>query len=188
MLELDRADPRGLRPFELHQEVLFAQYNLSRLVDRLEAAGHAARRAAAYGRSIRLPLQRPSGAICPRRKQRHSGSSSGASTARPDQPNRSRGMAAAASRTAATRVRVKGSFSQKTAIRMAKIALVSRSAAAGAMGAWLQTQRISRYDPMEAMAIGRAKAQWAVTWLQGGPARRCRQAMAAALVIDTTNP
>ena len=44
-------------------------------------------------------------------------------------------MAAAASRTAATRVRVKGSFSQKTAIRMAKIALVSRSAAAGAMGA-----------------------------------------------------
>src|SRR5690606_5806708 len=45
LLELERADPRGLRPFELQKEMLFAQYNLSRLVDRLEAAGHVARSA-----------------------------------------------------------------------------------------------------------------------------------------------
>jgi len=45
LLELERADPRGLRPFELQKEMLFAQYNLSRLVDRLEAAGHVARTA-----------------------------------------------------------------------------------------------------------------------------------------------
>jgi hypothetical protein len=43
------------------------------------------------------------------------------------------------------RVRVKGSFSQTTAIRMANTALVSRKAAAGAIGAWPQTQRMSRY-------------------------------------------
>lgn len=45
LLELERADPGGLRPFELQREMLFAQYNLSRLVDRLEAAGHVARSA-----------------------------------------------------------------------------------------------------------------------------------------------
>jgi DNA-binding MarR family transcriptional regulator len=45
LLELERADPGGLRPFELQKEMLFAQYNLSRLVDRLEAAGHVARTA-----------------------------------------------------------------------------------------------------------------------------------------------
>lgn len=45
LLELERADSRGLRPFELQKEMLFAQYNLSRLVDRLEAAGHVARSA-----------------------------------------------------------------------------------------------------------------------------------------------
>ena len=45
LLELERADPAGLRPFELQKEMLFAQYNLSRLVDRLEAAGYVARSA-----------------------------------------------------------------------------------------------------------------------------------------------
>lgn len=45
LLELERSDPRGLRPFELQKEMLFAQYNLSRLIDRLEAAGHVARSA-----------------------------------------------------------------------------------------------------------------------------------------------
>jgi DNA-binding MarR family transcriptional regulator len=45
LLELERADPAGVRPFELQKEMLFAQYNLSRLVDRLEAAGHVARAA-----------------------------------------------------------------------------------------------------------------------------------------------
>lgn len=37
--ELDRAGERGLRPFELERAMLFEQYNLSRLVDRLEKAG-----------------------------------------------------------------------------------------------------------------------------------------------------
>ena len=39
---------------------------------------------------------------------------------------------------------VNGSRSQTMAITMAKIELVSRSADAGATGAWLQTHRISR--------------------------------------------
>jgi len=43
LLELERAGAAGLRPFELQKEMLFAQYNLSRLVDRLEAAGYVAR-------------------------------------------------------------------------------------------------------------------------------------------------
>ena len=42
LLELRRA-PEGLRPFQLEARMLLAQYNLSRLVDRLEAAGHLAR-------------------------------------------------------------------------------------------------------------------------------------------------
>ncbi len=45
LLELERAGAKGLRPFELQKELLFAQYNLSRLVDRLAAAGHVARKA-----------------------------------------------------------------------------------------------------------------------------------------------
>jgi DNA-binding MarR family transcriptional regulator len=45
LLELERADPAGLRPFELQKAMLFAQYNLSRLIDRLEAAGHVLRSA-----------------------------------------------------------------------------------------------------------------------------------------------
>lgn len=59
-------------------------------------------------------------------------------------PSRSSGTAAAASSTAAMRVGVKGSLSQVTAIRMAKTALVSRRAEAAAIGALLQTQRMSR--------------------------------------------
>lgn len=35
LLELARAAPKGLRPFELQEEMLLAQYNISRLVDRL---------------------------------------------------------------------------------------------------------------------------------------------------------
>lgn len=45
LLELERAGGAGLRPFELQNEILFAQYNLSRLVDRLAAAGYVARAA-----------------------------------------------------------------------------------------------------------------------------------------------
>lgn len=39
LLELDRATDAPLRPFELEERLLLAQYNLSRLVDRLAQAG-----------------------------------------------------------------------------------------------------------------------------------------------------
>jgi DNA-binding MarR family transcriptional regulator len=42
LLELSREDA-GLRPFALEQELLLAQYNLSRLLDRLESAGYVER-------------------------------------------------------------------------------------------------------------------------------------------------
>jgi len=43
--ELERAGGEGLRPFELERALLFEQYNLSRLIDRLEKAGLVVRRA-----------------------------------------------------------------------------------------------------------------------------------------------
>jgi DNA-binding MarR family transcriptional regulator len=43
LLELSRVDD-GLRPFALEQKLLLAQYNLSRLLDRLEKAGYVQRR------------------------------------------------------------------------------------------------------------------------------------------------
>ena len=45
LLELERAGKDGLRPFELEREMLLAQYNLSRLIDRLERAGYVERSA-----------------------------------------------------------------------------------------------------------------------------------------------
>jgi DNA-binding MarR family transcriptional regulator len=44
LLELERAGG-SLRPFELELEMLLAQYNLSRLIDRMEGAGYVERRA-----------------------------------------------------------------------------------------------------------------------------------------------
>ena len=44
LLELERAGG-SLRPFELEREMLLAQYNLSRLIDRIAAAGYVERRA-----------------------------------------------------------------------------------------------------------------------------------------------
>ncbi|MBY0319115.1 MAG: MarR family winged helix-turn-helix transcriptional regulator [Reyranella sp.] len=44
LLETERAGRDGLRPFELEQAMLLAQYNLSRLVDRIETAGYVERR------------------------------------------------------------------------------------------------------------------------------------------------
>jgi DNA-binding MarR family transcriptional regulator len=44
LLELSRDKGHGLRPFELEGRLLLAQYNLSRLLDRLEAAGYLERR------------------------------------------------------------------------------------------------------------------------------------------------
>jgi DNA-binding MarR family transcriptional regulator len=43
LLELERAGERGLRPFELEPEMLLAQYNLSRLIERLARAGYVSR-------------------------------------------------------------------------------------------------------------------------------------------------
>ena len=39
LLELTRAEGGRLRPFEIEKETLLAQYNLSRLLDRLEKEG-----------------------------------------------------------------------------------------------------------------------------------------------------
>lgn len=44
LLELKRAGEDGLRPVELEGRLLLAQHNVSRLIDRLESAGHVARR------------------------------------------------------------------------------------------------------------------------------------------------
>jgi DNA-binding MarR family transcriptional regulator len=44
LLDLERAGPNGLRPFELERTMLLAQYKLSRLVDRIERKGYVARR------------------------------------------------------------------------------------------------------------------------------------------------
>lgn len=44
LLELERAGG-SLRPFELEGEMLLAQYNLSRLIDRMQEAGYVERRA-----------------------------------------------------------------------------------------------------------------------------------------------
>jgi DNA-binding MarR family transcriptional regulator len=45
LLEVERTGETGLRPFELEKAVLLAQYNLSRIVDRIERAGYVERRA-----------------------------------------------------------------------------------------------------------------------------------------------
>jgi DNA-binding MarR family transcriptional regulator len=47
LLELERAGEGGLRPFELQRAMLLEQYNLSRLIDRIEQAGYVERRACA---------------------------------------------------------------------------------------------------------------------------------------------
>ena len=44
LLELHRARPEGLRPGDLEKEMLLPQYNVSRLVDRLEASDYVVRR------------------------------------------------------------------------------------------------------------------------------------------------
>ena len=65
---------------------------------------------------------------------------------------------------------------KKTAIRIAKTALVSRSAADGAMGATLHTHRISRYEADDAIEAGSdMRHVEAMCWM-GDPRCRCRQA------------
>jgi DNA-binding MarR family transcriptional regulator len=45
LLEIERAGAAGVRPFELERATLLAQYNLSRLLDRVERDGYIERRA-----------------------------------------------------------------------------------------------------------------------------------------------
>jgi len=64
LLELERAGDAGLRPFELQKAMLFAQYNLSRLIDRMAADGHVARTASADdGRGQVLAITRAGRAL-----------------------------------------------------------------------------------------------------------------------------
>ena len=44
LLEVERSGEKGLRPFELERAMLLEQYNLSRLIDRMERAGYVQRR------------------------------------------------------------------------------------------------------------------------------------------------
>ncbi len=44
LLEVERAGEPGMRPFELEPALLIAQYNLSRLLDRIEREGYIIRR------------------------------------------------------------------------------------------------------------------------------------------------
>jgi DNA-binding MarR family transcriptional regulator len=60
LLELSRADA-GLRPFALEQALLLAQYNLSRLLDRLEKAGCIERRTCAEDGRGQIVAITPSG-------------------------------------------------------------------------------------------------------------------------------
>jgi DNA-binding MarR family transcriptional regulator len=67
LLELERSAPAGLRPFELEEKLLLAQYNLSRLLDRIERAGFVERRACEDdGRGQRLSIT-PAGKAARRR-------------------------------------------------------------------------------------------------------------------------
>lgn len=61
LLELERAGAKGLRPFELQKALLFAQYNLSRLIDRMAGAGHVTRKASAEDGRGQLLAVTPSG-------------------------------------------------------------------------------------------------------------------------------
>ena len=44
LLELRRAEPVGLRPYQLQSAMLIPQYNMSRLIDRVAKAGYVERR------------------------------------------------------------------------------------------------------------------------------------------------
>jgi DNA-binding MarR family transcriptional regulator len=66
LLELARADA-GVRPFALEQELLLAQYSLSRLLDRLEKAGYVERRTCAEdGRGQIVAITPPGRALIKR--------------------------------------------------------------------------------------------------------------------------
>jgi DNA-binding MarR family transcriptional regulator len=66
LLELERAGG-ALRPFELEREMLLAQYNLSRLIDRMERAGYVERRALKQDRRGQAIVITPAGKSLRRR-------------------------------------------------------------------------------------------------------------------------
>ena len=62
LLELQRAGEDGLRPVDIEKRMLLAQYNVSRLIERLAAASYVEkRRAPDDGRGV-MVLLRPEGA------------------------------------------------------------------------------------------------------------------------------
>lgn len=67
LIELERAGNDGLRPFELERAMLLEQYNLSRLLDRIEKAGYAERRACADDRRGHVVVITPAGKAIRRR-------------------------------------------------------------------------------------------------------------------------
>jgi DNA-binding MarR family transcriptional regulator len=57
LLEVRRGEPDGLRPYEIETRLLLAQHNVSRLIDRVAAAGYAERRPCAEdGRGHRVHI------------------------------------------------------------------------------------------------------------------------------------
>ncbi|MBO6890654.1 MAG: winged helix-turn-helix transcriptional regulator [Roseibium sp.] len=59
LLELRRAEDRSLRPVEIERHTLLAQYNVSRLIDRIAAAGYADKKKSPEdGRGIKVCLTR----------------------------------------------------------------------------------------------------------------------------------
>jgi DNA-binding MarR family transcriptional regulator len=67
LLELERAGAPGLRPFELERAMLLEQYNLSRLLDRMEKAGYVERRAHAQDGRGQVVALTPAGKALRRR-------------------------------------------------------------------------------------------------------------------------
>jgi len=66
LLELERAGG-SLRPLELEREMLLAQYNLSRLIDRMEEAGYVERRALTEDRRGQVIVITSTGKVLRRR-------------------------------------------------------------------------------------------------------------------------
>ncbi|MEP4377678.1 MAG: MarR family winged helix-turn-helix transcriptional regulator [Alphaproteobacteria bacterium] len=62
LLELQRAEDQTLRPFELEEHLLLAQYNLSRLIDRIAAEGYVRKQPVASDRRGHEIVLLPSGA------------------------------------------------------------------------------------------------------------------------------
>ena len=61
--ELERAGPNGLRPFQLARLMMFKDHNLSRLLARIERAGHVIRRECEADRRGQLVAITPKGLL-----------------------------------------------------------------------------------------------------------------------------